>query len=77
MLPTGLSVDVTVGVPQASVAEAVPSAPLIVAVDGLQPSASALPVATSVGAVRSSVHVAVLDVVDVLLHPSIAVHVLV
>ena len=53
MLPTGLSVEVTVGVPQASVAEAVPNAPLIVAVDGLQPSASALPVAEIEGGVTS------------------------
>ena len=74
MLCTAPSVAVTVGVPQASVAVAVPRAPFIVAVDGLHPSASALPVAVSVGAVTSAVHVAVLDIVDVLPQPSIAVH---
>ena len=77
MLLMGLSVEVTVGVPHASVAVAVPSAPLIVAVDGLHPSASSLPVATKVGLVKSSVQLAVLEVVDVLPQPSIAVHVLV
>ena len=77
MLLTDPSVDVTVGVPHASVAEAVPSAPSIVAVDGLQPRASALPFATRVGAVKSSIQLAVLDVVEVLPQPSIAVHVLV
>ena len=77
VVTTAPSVDVTVGVPQASVAVAVPSAPFIVAVDGLHPSVSVLPVAVSVGAVTSSVHVAVRDVVEVLLQPSVAVHVLV
>jgi hypothetical protein len=77
LLTTASSVDVIVGVPQASVAVAVPRAPFIVAVDGLHPSASVLPVAVSVGGVISKVHVAVLDVVDVLPQPSIAVHVLV
>ena len=77
MLTTVPSVEVTVGVPQASVAVAVPSEPFIVAVDGLHPSASAPPVAVSVGAVTSEVHVAVLDAVAVLPQPSVAVHVLV
>src|SRR6266487_1402443 len=66
-----------VGVPQASVAVAVPNAPFIAAEDGLHPSASVPPVAVSVGAVTSNVHVAVRDVVDVLPQPSVAVHVLV
>ena len=66
---------VNVGVPQASVAVAVPKAPLIVAVDGLHPSARAPPVAVRVGAVRSSVHVAVRDDVAVLPHASVDVHV--
>ena len=71
------SVDVTAGVLQPSVAVAVPSAPFIVAVDGLHPSAIAFPVAVMVGAVKSSVHVAVLDIVAVLPQPSVAVNVLV
>ena len=53
MLTTAPSVDVNVGVPQLSEAVAVPKAPFIVAVDGLHPSASALPVAVTVGAVAS------------------------
>src|SRR6266487_2492117 len=77
LLCTAPSVEVTVGVPHASVADAVPNAPFIAAVDGLHPRASALPVAVSVGAVTSNVHVAVRDVVAVLPHTSVAVHVLV
>ena len=71
------SVEMTVGLPQSSVADAIPNAPFIVAVDGLHPSASALPVAVRVGGVTSSVHVAVLDVVETLPQPSVAVNVLV
>ena len=66
----------TVAPPQASVADALPSTPLIAAVDGLHPNALLLPVAVMVGAVRSSVHVAVRDVVAVLPHTSVAVNVL-
>ncbi len=62
---------------QASVAVAVPNAPFIAAVDGLHPRASALPVEVNVGAVRSSVHVAVRDVVAILPQTSVAVNVLV
>src|SRR5258705_355030 len=68
---------VTVGVPQASVAVADPSAASIAAAVGLHPSGASLPVAVMVGAVRSSVHVAVLDVVAVLPQISVAVNVLV
>jgi len=74
MLP---SPDATVGVPQASVAVALPSAPFIVAVDGLQPRANVLPFAVIVGPVTSAVHVAVREVVTVLLQASVAVNVLV
>jgi hypothetical protein len=77
LLCTAPSTEVMVGVPQASVAVAVPNAPFIAAVDGLHPSASVPPVAVSVGAVISNVHVAVRDVVAVLPQPSVAVHVLV
>src|SRR5688572_6374520 len=71
------SINVTVGVEQASVAVAVPNAPSIVAVFGLQPSASGLPLVVIVGPVISAVHVAVLAAVEVLPHASIAVNVLV
>ena len=74
MLP---SVEVTVGDPQASVAVAVPRAALITAVDGLQPALKLLPVAVMLGAVKSSVHVAVRDAVEILPQASVAVNVLV
>jgi len=70
-------VTVGVTVPQLSVAVAVPSAASISAVVGLQPSAKFVPVAVIVGAVTSTVHVAVRDAVTVLPHPSVAVQVLV
>ncbi len=66
MLPTLPSLDVTVGSPHASVAVAVPNAPLISPADGLQPSDVDVPPVVSVGGVRSSIHVTVLDAVDVL-----------
>src|SRR5258705_2971513 len=74
---TGLSVDDTVGVPHASVAVAVPNAALISEAAGLQPSVVVVPVAVMDGGTRSVVHVMVLEVVAVLLQPSIAVNVLV
>ena len=67
----------TVGVPQASVAVAVPNAPSIAEALGLQPSARGLPLVVIVGAILSAVHDTVLDAVDVLPHASRAVHVLV
>ena len=71
--------EVTVGVPTLSVADAVPRAASIAAEDGLQARAplAGVPVAVIVGAVISSVHVAVRDVVDVLVQASVAVNVLV
>jgi len=56
-----------------------PNAASIAAEFGLHPNAplAGLPVAVSVGDVRSSVQVAVRDVVDVLPQASVAVHVLV
>ena len=72
-----LVLEVTVAVPQASVAVAEPSAASICAVDGLHRFGDPVPVAMIVGAVLSSVHVAVRDVVDVLLQASVAVNVLV
>ena len=74
---TAWSLVVTVGDPQASVAVALPSAPLIVAVDGLHPSDVAVPVAVMVGVVTSTVQVAVRDAVAVLPQASVAVNILV
>ena len=76
-LTTGPSVGDKVGVPQASVAVAVPSAEFIFPAEGLQPNARAAPPVVIVGAVTSAVHVTVLDTVAVLLHASLAVNVLV
>jgi len=79
LLVTAPSDDVTVGVLQASVAVAEPSAALIAADVGLQPRLpfAGIPVAVMVGAVISTVHVAVRDAVDVLPQASVAVNVLV
>ena len=77
LLDTRPSLDVTVGVPQASVAVAVPRAPLISEAEGLQPSVVVVPPVVSVGGVTSTIHVIVLDAVDVLPHPSFAWKVLV
>jgi len=77
VVDTGPSLCNTVGVPQASVAIADPSAALISEAVELQPSDKLVPFAIIVGGVRSEVQLAVLDVVVLLLQPSIAVHVLV
>ena len=77
LLTTAASVEVSVGVPQASVAVAVPSAALISEAVGLHDKARAAPVAVIVGGVVSSVQVAVLEIEEVLPHASVAVHVLV
>ena len=63
--------------PHASVAVAVPNALLISDAVGLHPRLRVVPPTTPVGGVTSCVHVTVLDTVDVLLHPSFAVNVLV
>jgi hypothetical protein len=77
LLTTAPSVEVSVGVPQASVAVAVPSAAFISDDVGLHDKANAAPVAVIAGGVVSSVQVAVLEVEEVLPHASVAVHVLV
>jgi len=77
VLPTEPSLCVTVVGPQASVAEADPSAALISPADGLHPSERPVPFADIEGAVLSAVQVAVRDVVAVLPQPSLAVNVLV
>ena len=63
--------------PQLSVAVALPNAPSMAAVVGLQPSVVVVPVGVTVGGVTSNVQVTVLDAVAVLPQPSVAVHVLV
>ena len=71
------SLEVIVVLPHASVAVAVPSAALISAADGLQPSVVVVPLVVTTGAVLSTDHVIVLDAVAVLPHASIAVNVLI
>ena len=63
--------------PHASVAVAVPSASLISDAAGLHPRLRVVPPTTPVGGVKSCVHVTVLDIVTVFVHPSVAVKVLV
>jgi len=79
LLCTPPVLEVTVGVPQASVALAAPRAASIAAELGLQPKTPfvGVPVAVITGAVISNVHVAVRDVVAVLPQASVAVNVLV
>ena len=74
---TALSVDESVGVPQLSVAVADPSAASISVAVGLHPSVVVVPVAVITGAVISKVQLTVLDAVELLPQPSVAVHVLV
>jgi len=69
--------EVTVGLPQASVAVAEPRDASICAEDGLHKVSGPAPVAIRVGAVTSAVHVAVRDAVAVLPQKSVAVNVLV
>jgi hypothetical protein len=71
------SLEVTVGVPQASVAVAVPNAPFISLADGLHARAVVVPPVVNTGGVTSAVHVIVRDAVDVLPQASLAVNVLV
>jgi hypothetical protein len=77
VVDTAPSLNVIVGVPQPSVAVAVPSAAMISEAEGLQPSDVAVPVAVITGGVRSLTHVTVLVVVALFPHPSTAVKVLV
>ena len=69
------SVEVIVTAPHASVAVAVPSEPA--GFDGLHPNDAFAELPVKVGGVRSTVHVTVLEVVDVLVQASMAVNVLV
>ena len=77
VVDTDPSLEVTVGVLQASVAIADPSAALISEAVELQPRDKLVPFAVIVGGVASLVHVTILEVVVELLQPSIAVHFLV
>jgi hypothetical protein len=74
---TGPSLCDTVGVPQASVAVAEPSAALISVAVELQPSNKLVPVAVIVGGVTSLVQLTVFDTVAVLPQASFAVNVLI
>jgi len=67
------SVNDTVGVPQASVAVAVPRAASISAAEGLHARVSVVPVAVIVGGVTSTVLVIVCEQVAVLPQPSVAI----
>src|SRR5678816_2461808 len=69
--------EVIVVVPHPSVAVAVPNAAVIAVEVGLHPSVTVVYVPVNTGEVTSSLHVTVLEMVDVLLHASIAVNVLV
>src|SRR4030095_13431060 len=77
LLLTLPSLEETVGVPQASVAVAVPSELLISPADGLHPSVNDPPPVVRIGGVLSEVHVTVREAEAVLLQASLAVHVLV
>src|SRR5437870_3905610 len=70
LLPTAPSLDVSVGVPQASVAPAVPSDASICDVVGLQFCRAGAVLSVIVGGVTSNVQFTVRDAVDVLPQPS-------
>src|SRR5678815_247935 len=74
---TAPSTETTVGVLQASVAVAVPSAPFISPADGLQPSVVVVPPVVNTGGVISEIHVTVRAAVELLPQASVAVNVLV
>src|SRR5678810_173150 len=76
-LVTAPSTGVVVGVLHASVAVAVPRAPLIWSVVGLHPRDVPVPPVVITGPVLSEVHVTVLAAVEVLPQASREVHVLV
>ena len=71
------SLVVIVTGPHASLAVAVPNAALISLASGLHPNGALFPPVVIAGGVTSTVHVTVLDVVAVFVHPSVAVNVLV
>jgi hypothetical protein len=71
------SFELSVGVPQASEAVAVPSAASSWPAEGLQPAFNVVPVAVITGPCASFIQVTVFDAVDVLPHASVARQVLV
>ena len=77
MLLTVPSLCDSVGVPQASVAVAVPRAAPISFAEGLHPRVVVVPPVVITGGVTSAVQVTVLEIVEVLPQPSLAVNVLV
>jgi hypothetical protein len=74
---TAPSVNVTIGVPHAADAVAVPRAALISDAVGLQPRVGVAPLIIIVGGLGALVHVTVLVTVAVLPHASLAVNVLI
>ena len=74
---TAPSVNVTIGVLQAAVAVADPSAAVISEAEGLQPKVFVVPDAVMAGGVLSLVQLTVLEVVAELPQPSTAVNILV
>src|SRR6187402_2371827 len=74
---TAPSVNVTIGVLQAAVAVADPSAAVISVAEGLQPSVTKAGVIIMVGALGALSQVTVLEVVALLPQPSTAVNILV
>ena len=77
LVTIGPSLCVTVVGPHPSVAVAVPNAFSISPADGLHPRKFVVPPDCSSGGVKSSIHLADLDTVDVLPQPSLAVNVLI
>jgi hypothetical protein len=77
LLVIGPSFEVTVGVPQASVADAAPHALLSCSAVGLQPKVTLAGTLVNTGAVLSAVHVTVVEAVAVLPQASLAVNILV
>ena len=71
------STEVIVGVPQPSVAVALPSAASIAVATGLHPNVTLEYVPVKTGGVTSTVHTTVLEMVTVLPQPSVAVKTLV
>ena len=77
MVETDPSEELIIGVPQADVAVALPSAAFISVADGLHPRIVFVYVPVNVGGLGAVAHVTVLDVIAVLPQASIAVNVLV
>src|SRR4030095_6582490 len=71
----GPSLEVNVITPQASLAVAVPNAPLISPADGLQPNVVVVPFEIIIGGVISTVQLICCTHEDIFPHSSVAIHV--